>query len=404
MKDLPKDETTVTEQILPYLSTHTTPKALRMYLQDLIGTSSEAKALADQVVAQRFPTHAEPTRKRDTKPIRLTPGTVVAALAESEERAMPRTLEPTPEMKALDLAFAMVSTEPSSSAAQAYAPTIRCICLCQGRRHPLAAWVPQCTSCGLLLCEALRPVVVSPFSVCPSCQKSPIVTSSARARLLSSMVERRERLAREQWDHEAKRHAEWQLQRTSGRVPDQPFPTLHGTPTPTPSKPPTQRNRVLRLDTKTHKVTIAPSKPAAKAGKKGATAPGGASKDTEEEWRTTAEDGSMLVHDYDDDQFRERYAPEASISSASPTKASWAGLSSQLLWTPTYVPATQRDAAMAPLVSDILTEVPDMDLLLQRKPPGSTSTDTRRQNRSKASASAIARSQGRKSGKAGKKR
>ena len=169
------DFTTVSEQIMPYLSSHKSPKALRAYLHELIGTSSQAHAITDALVASRFPPSPVPRKDDTKKPIRITPASVKSALAEAEERAQPRTLEPTPEIKALDAAFSMLSTEPSSPAASVHAPQKRCMCLCQGRTHPLAEWAPLCFACGLVLCSAIRPVPVSPYSTCPSCQTSPIV-------------------------------------------------------------------------------------------------------------------------------------------------------------------------------------------------------------------------------------
>ncbi|WFD28012.1 hypothetical protein MNAN1_003020 [Malassezia nana] len=398
------DEATVNEQIVPYLRTHKTPKALRVYMQDLIGTSPEAKAVTDRWVSQHFPTHE--TRPREAKAVRVTPATVTAALVESEERARPRTLEPTADMKALDAAFAMLSHEPHSSAAAAYKPKQRRLCLCQGQQHGLAKWAPICVACGLILCAALRPVPVSPWSVCPSCQQSPIVPSQGRTQLLSDMVDLRERLEREQYEEAARRQAEWMAQQASGSLPQQAFPSLQGAPAPAPATTPATaratRARVLHLDMKTHKVTMTRSKPG-KAGA-GAAASQGKPSDSEasSEMATTAEDGSPLVQDWDDDLFRQSWGHETGL----PKRGSrWAdvpcsiGLDHPIL----YVPEAKRYPRRQAVESDTLTEVPDLQDLLRRKPPGSAA-HSRQNDRSQAAAAAIARSHGRKSGKAGARR
>ncbi|WFD20356.1 hypothetical protein MCAP1_002600 [Malassezia caprae] len=388
------DEVTVHDQIVPYLRTHKTPKALRMYMQDLVGTSPEAKALADQWVALRFPAHEAP-RSRDTKSVRLTPATVTAALAESEERAQPRALEPTADMKALDAAFAMLSTEPRSAAAASYKPTRRRMCLCQGQRHGLAKWAPICVACGLILCAALRPVPVSPWSVCPSCQQSPIVPAQTRTQMLGDMVDLRERLEREQHEEAAQRHAEWMAQRASG-LPQQAFPSLHGAPAPAPAPAPA-RARVLRLDMKTHKVTMDRAKPSKAPGP---SASASSDAGAQSGWATTAEDGSPLVHDWNDDLFRQAFGRDV----ASPKLGTqWADVPCEAPLRAVYVPKERREPLRQAIESESLTEVSDLADLVRRKPPGSHTAPARRSDRSQAAA-AIARSQGRKSGKAGPRR
>ncbi|CCU98952.1 unnamed protein product [Malassezia sympodialis ATCC 42132] len=394
------DEATVSDQIVPYLRTHKTPKALRLYMQDLIGTSPEAKALADRWVAVRFPAR-EPPRPRDTKGVRLTPATVTAALAESEERAQPRTLEPTADMKALDAAFAMLSTEPCSTAAASYKPARQRLCLCQGQRHGLAKWAPLCVACGLILCAALRPVPVSPWSVCPSCQQSPVVPAQTRTHMLSDMVDMRERLEREQYEEAAQRHAEWMAQHASGQLPQQAFPSLHGAPASAPARaaaPAPSRARVLHLDMKTHKVTMARAKPS-KAGSASSTPPSDAGAPSE--WATTAEDGSPLLHDWDDDLFRQAFGREA----APPKQGSrWADVPCETSLRGVYVPKERRGPLRKAVESESLTEVPDLADLLRRTPPGSHAAQARRNDRTQAAAAAVARSHGRKSGKAAPRR
>ena len=53
-KDLGKflglDDATVSEQVLPIISSHKTPKALHAYLRDLIGSSPEAMSLTERFV------------------------------------------------------------------------------------------------------------------------------------------------------------------------------------------------------------------------------------------------------------------------------------------------------------------------------------------------------------------
>lgn len=389
------DHATVAEQIVPYLSTHKTPKALREHLGELIGTTPEATALTETFVAAQFPQGDAPHR-RDTRPVRVTPSTVAAALAESEAASERRALPPTLEMKQLDAAFAMLSTEPSSTAAAMHAPTTRRLCLCEGQRHALAKYAPLCVACGLVLCAALSPPPVSPHSMCPSCSASPIIPTLTRTRLLGELVETRERLEREQLAQEAQRQAERAALRAQGGETDMAFPTLGGAPAPAPA-PPKQRSRVLHLDMKTHQVSVSRPKAKPRATEMSATARPAQDPTA---LLATAEDGSQLVHDYDDDGFRRRFgrstAPKHELT------LSWGAMAALQPHSATYIPPEARDVPLEPVRSERLTDVPELDEILQRNPPGSAPDPQR--SRSSASAAAIARSQGRKTGKPGRKR
>lgn len=342
----------------------------------------------DSIPRHRDPPTSDSPRKAAAKPVRITPNNVAAALAASEHAA-PRALPPTKEMKALDTAFSMLSVEPNSSEAAASFPESRRLCLCQGRKHALAEHTSLCSACGLILCAALRPVPVSPHSACPSCNASPIVPPHIRTQLLSELADKRERLVREQHEREAERLAEL----ARNRHAETPFPTLGAEPSPAPA-PATSRNRVLHLDMKTHKVTVTRAKEKTSQAKSKGAAPTPSS-----EMPTTAEDGSELVHDYADDGFRQRYIPNQPRSERHTTQ-SWAALLPEL---PHYVPEEKRPAPLEPVCSEVITEIPDLATLLQRKPPGS-SADTQRRNKNSAIASGVARAQGRKTGKPSKKR
>ena len=409
------DAQSISEQVLPYLFTHTTPTALRLYLQDLIGTSPKAKTLTEQFVADRFPSqgsasappapkqpqtqkpaavssqaaNVESPRKVAAKPVRLTPSNVTAALAATETTA-PRTLPPTQEMKELDTAFSMLSMEPSSSEASAFAPPIRRLCLCQGAKHPLAEHMPLCMACGLILCSALRPVPVSPYSACPSCNAQPIVPPHTRTQLLNQLLEKREQLVQEQQEQEAERKAEL----ARNRYAETPFPTLQGTPAPTEPATTAKRNRVLHLDMKTHKVTVTRRKEKPTAAPKKTPEPS-----ISTEMATTAEDGSALVHNYEDIGFRQRHPEKGALYE----RAAEQHRAMSTLPPMSYVPVEKRAAPLEPVCSEVDTEVPDLDLLIQARPPGS-SADVQRRNKNAAISAGVARAQGRKTGKPSKKR
>ena len=68
-----------------------------------------------------------------------------------------------------------------------------------------------------------------------------------------------------------------------------------------------------------------------------------------------------------------------------------------------YVPVEKRGAPLEPVCSEVDTEVPDLDLLIQARPPGS-SADVQRRNKNAAISAGVARAQGRKTGKPSKKR
>ena len=163
-------------------------------------------------------------------------------------------------------------------------------------------------------------------------------------------------------------------------------------PAPPPSAPPKQRSRTLHLDMKTHKVTVSKprSRPAAITKPK---------QDSDDAVQTLAEDGSLLVHDVDDDMFRSRMS--SITSKVSPSHERWQDIPTPV--TCVYVPASHRDKRLKAFESHELTQVPDLDILLQRKPPGSAASQ-QKQNRKNATDAAISRSQGRKTGKPGRRR
>ena len=412
-KDLGKflglDDATVSEQVLPIISSHKTPKALHAYLRDLIGSSPEAMSLTERFVHLHFPKEEESASRRDAKPIRLTPSTLKSALAEADQRAKPRHLEPTPEMKALDAELTMLSTEPSSENAFSYAPTQRYMCLCQGQQHELAKWAPLCVACGLVLCNALRPVPIAPTSICPSCQTSPIVSTKDRMRLLSEMAGLREHLAQEQAEQESRRHAEWTAQRLSGQLPEQAFPALNERPSSLARPTPTMqgkvpRSRTLHLDLKTHKVTVSKSRPksSASASETSSTHTSKRNEGHSEDMPSTAEDGSPLIYNFDDDGFRFRFGNALSHQAIKSFGRHWSDVPASSI-TCTYMPSNTRDMPLPTFETEELTEVPELDSLLQRRPPGSAS-DSRHRNRQSATAEALSRSQGRKTGKPGRRR
>ncbi|WFD43438.1 hypothetical protein MPSI1_002100 [Malassezia psittaci] len=414
------DEQTVAEQVVPYLATHQTPQALRLYLRDLVGTSSEANNITEKYVQTRFPeqkasssstnapqithetqdkvsnlasshtkTQANSPRKSHAKPVKLNPRNVTAALAATETNT-PRNLPPTKEMKELDMAFSMLSVDPSSSDATVFAPSVPRVCLCQGSKHALAEHLRLCTSCGLILCAALRPVPVSPYSQCPSCQVSPIASPQIKTQIIAQLVRQREQLALDQQQKEIERRAELQ----NNRYAETPFPTLEGSTADLSAKSTEKKpNRVLHLDMKTHKVTVtrAKNKSAPSASK---SDPISSDFNKSNGTITTAEDGSELIHDEDDDGFREHHVHSQTIHDRHPTE-SWAALSMHPLH---YIEKPDRPPMREPISSERITAIPDLASLIKKQPPGS-SAETQRRNRNAKIASGVARAQKRKSGK-----
>ena len=219
---------------------------------------------------------------------------------------------------------------------------------------------------------------------------------AARTRLLAELTETRERLTAEQ-------EAAYEQERMERRLAAERggsalFPALGQSAQSSTSAPAREepKARVLRLDMKSHKVTAPKTNTSAPTPPKAATGAGGPA-----ELLTSAEDPSSLVQDYDDDGFRERHTDDAIPSRSAPLP--WSALHDPAGEKPEYIPADARPEAVQPAVSEVITEVPELELLLQARPPGSDA-DSQRRQRNHAIAAGTARSQARKTGKPGKRR
>ncbi|EPT01294.1 hypothetical protein FOMPIDRAFT_1029993 [Fomitopsis schrenkii] len=126
-------------------------------------------------------------------------------------------------------------------------------CFCQARMHTLSTYTPICRNCGLILCELQQPRYA-----CPHCA-SPLLTPEARRALearLDTQID--ETLAKEE---EERQQAVEQARAAAGA-----FPTLSArAPGLSPSStsdalaahPTNQTHKVLSLNSKTKKVTVA---------------------------------------------------------------------------------------------------------------------------------------------------
>lgn len=228
-------------------------------------------------------------------------------------------------------------------------------------------------------------------------------------RLMSEMAGLREHLAQEQAEQESRRHAEWTAQRLSGQFPEQAFPALNERPSSLARPTPTMqgkvpRSRTLHLDLKTHKVTVSKSRPksSASASETSNTHTSKRNEGHSEDMPSTAEDGSPLIYNFDDDGFRFRFGNALSHQAIKSFGRHWSDVPASSI-TCTYMPSNTRDMPLPTFETEELTEVPELDSLLQRRPPGSAS-DSRHRNRQSATAEALSRSQGRKTGKPGRRR
>ncbi|KAI0689495.1 hypothetical protein BC835DRAFT_251979 [Cytidiella melzeri] len=121
-------------------------------------------------------------------------------------------------------------------------------CYCQAREHELSTYTPICTTCGLILCS-----LNLPHHACPHCLAT-LLTSSARLSLLQTLEQRiAEKLAQEERERE---QAIEEARQAAGA-----FPTLaaaaSGTSSILDSHPTNQPHKVLSLNAKTKKVTVA---------------------------------------------------------------------------------------------------------------------------------------------------
>ncbi|GAA6015903.1 hypothetical protein JCM10207_006799 [Rhodosporidiobolus poonsookiae] len=62
-------------------------------------------------------------------------------------------------------------------------------CFCQARQHPLSPYTPLCPSCALVLCT-----LNAPSLPCPSCARSPLLTSARTASYIASLHTQRDAL------------------------------------------------------------------------------------------------------------------------------------------------------------------------------------------------------------------
>lgn len=220
-------------------------------------------------------------------------------------------------------------------------PSARCIYAdalvkLAGRVHPPHAQVPQCTSCGLILCSSLLPSPLSRRSSCPSCAAAPLLSSAAHAALLSTLSDQRERLGDAQRQRAIRVREERRLaklEQRNERTPVELFPELGagaagrgprpvdiamGRAAPAPEA--MRKAKVLTLNMKTHKLvtpkpkakakkaaTSAPTAPAQAAAAASSSAPTSSDEEaprTEDEEEEEYDAGSLgIVADIDDDGF-----------------------------------------------------------------------------------------------------
>ncbi|EMD38746.1 hypothetical protein CERSUDRAFT_133252, partial [Gelatoporia subvermispora B] len=138
-------------------------------------------------------------------------------------------------------------------------------CFCTARVHPLSQFTPICHSCGLVLCE-----VQQPYHACPHCSAA-LLSPAARGALVEDL-ERKivEAIAKEEEDRIRAIRA---AQEAAGA-----FPSLaaassgSSTLVSAQAHPVNQTHKVVSLNTKTKKVTIAsyaPSQPVSRAASRG---------------------------------------------------------------------------------------------------------------------------------------
>ncbi len=123
------------------------------------------------------------------------------------------------------------------------------------RSHALSPYVPICTSCGLILCELNPPSSGCPFASCGAPLLSPTARSSLITRLESDIEDT---IQQEIEEEESKREA---LKAQEGS-----FPLLANKPSGQQvQKPQPQTYKVLSLNPKTKKATIASYSPRSSA-------------------------------------------------------------------------------------------------------------------------------------------
>lgn len=112
-------------------------------------------------------------------------------------------------------------------------------CFCQGRVHPVSAYVKLCRSCGLILCELNQPYKRCPFASCGELLLAP----HERKALVESL---NEKIAFTIAEEDKKRLREDEERRRAAGA----FPELGGSHTPAKSTVPSAPHKVLSLTSK----------------------------------------------------------------------------------------------------------------------------------------------------------
>lgn len=240
--------------------------------------------------------------------------------------------------------------------------------------HPPHPQVPQCTSCGLILCALLAPSPLLPSAHCPSCA-AVLLQPGARAALLDSIAATRAELEEQQRAAALRLRAERQAAKEarargeSTRV--ELFPELVPQQQQQAGRAREQqmesqrKARVLTLDAKTHKLrapkpkkkTAKPAAAAAepqvaRAAAAPANVPAAAQEESEEEDQEDYDaQGLGIVPDPDDDGFAMHQAVGAPDELMRPSESGWWGQPLSLGdedAAVAYVPKEQRPQRSAP--------------------------------------------------------
>ncbi|GAA5993385.1 hypothetical protein JCM5350_002158 [Sporobolomyces pararoseus] len=245
------DEQTVSEQILPHLSTISSSGEIKNYLLTLLAPGKPSQDFIQTYLNQRFPpsdsnsssnrkwtTTSSSSSTRSNSPLLPPPSSsslnrgsnsqnssiVNSRTQSSAPTPQPRTTTTTKpnskgpvivdssiqfsesglsKLKQLNRSLKKLDpTSTSTSSRNSSSSSVECFC--SSRKHSISPFVPICTECGLVLCQ-----LNSPLKPCPSCKRFPLLPQSLVESFVKSLKEDKESLLKkEKEDSEERKRKE----------------------------------------------------------------------------------------------------------------------------------------------------------------------------------------------------
>ncbi|GAA5970782.1 hypothetical protein JCM3765_006306 [Sporobolomyces pararoseus] len=247
------DEQTVSEQILPHLSTISSNVEIKNYLLTLLKPGKESQDFIQVYLNQRFPSTTTPrwgktttttssnsrssssssiSRNRNTQSSRVSTPTPTPQQVQSQPKlggggttttttltkgkrkgkgvetcssSIQISESGLKKLKELNRLLKSLTPNPSTSTSSSKATKTSSDsggdsdgCFCSSRQHELSKFIPNCLKCGLILC-----FLNSPLKPCPSCKHYPLLPNSLVESYRNELEEEKQSLLKkekEDWE------------------------------------------------------------------------------------------------------------------------------------------------------------------------------------------------------------